>query len=147
MDLPGCGRVPVQPEKERGRFPLVSKFRPALARIVSMSPPGYPSAWLHPCRGRFRFIRQNHCKLSSQGLTMPLLPGRTAESAVRRPAATVVCLAGCIRSSAIYASAPVFRSIAGGKARFSRASCRRIRMNSLKSRATNCGPLSEMIDS
>jgi hypothetical protein len=73
---------------ERGRFPLVGKFRPsggdfqgmgvyrsdvfweereecfsALASIVSMSPPGYPSAWLHPCRARFRFTRQNHCKL------------------------------------------------------------------------------------
>src|SRR2546428_13308262 len=29
--------------------------------IVSMSPPGYPSAWLHPCRARFRFAWQNHC--------------------------------------------------------------------------------------
>ena len=27
---------------------------PAL-NIVSMSPPSYPSAWLHPCRARFRF--------------------------------------------------------------------------------------------
>ena len=26
-----------------------------------MSPPGYPSAWLHPCRARFRFTRQSHC--------------------------------------------------------------------------------------
>src|SRR6266566_9622958 len=26
-----------------------------------MSPPGYPSAWLHPCRARFRFAWQNHC--------------------------------------------------------------------------------------
>src|SRR5450432_596897 len=25
-----------------------------------MSPPGYPSAWLHPCRARFRFARQCH---------------------------------------------------------------------------------------
>ena len=23
--------------------------------IGSMSPPGYPSAWLHPCSARFRF--------------------------------------------------------------------------------------------
>ena len=29
--------------------------------IVSMSPPGYPSAWLHPCSARFRFARQDHC--------------------------------------------------------------------------------------
>ena len=29
--------------------------------IVSMSPPGYPSAWLRPSRARFRFTRQNHC--------------------------------------------------------------------------------------
>src|SRR2546426_8685093 len=33
----------------------------ALRNIVSMSPPGYPSAWLHPCRARFRFAWQNHC--------------------------------------------------------------------------------------
>jgi len=31
------------------------KLVPALLVIVSMSPPGYPSAWLHPCRARFRF--------------------------------------------------------------------------------------------
>src|ERR1035441_4296893 len=31
--------------------------------IVSMSPPGYPSAWLHPCRARFRFAWQSHCSL------------------------------------------------------------------------------------
>ena len=30
-------------------------FSRALLNIVSMSPPGYPSAWLHPCRARFRF--------------------------------------------------------------------------------------------
>ena len=29
--------------------------------IVSMSPPGYPSAWLRPRSARFRFARQNHC--------------------------------------------------------------------------------------
>jgi hypothetical protein len=26
-----------------------------------MSPPDYPSAWLHPCSARFRFTRQVHC--------------------------------------------------------------------------------------
>jgi hypothetical protein len=31
---------------------------PALLSIGSMSPPGYPSAWLHPCSARFRFTRQ-----------------------------------------------------------------------------------------
>ena len=35
----------------------------ALFCIVSMSPPGYPSAWLHPCRARFRCTRQDDCKL------------------------------------------------------------------------------------
>jgi hypothetical protein len=34
---------------------------PALPIIVSMSPPGYPSAWLRPRRARFRFARQDHC--------------------------------------------------------------------------------------
>ena len=29
--------------------------------IVSMSPPGYPSAWLRPRSARFRFTRQGHC--------------------------------------------------------------------------------------
>jgi len=27
--------------------------------IVSMSPPGYPSAWLRPRSARFRFARQD----------------------------------------------------------------------------------------
>ena len=31
------------------------------AFIVSMSPPGYPSAWLRPRSARFRFARQDHC--------------------------------------------------------------------------------------
>src|SRR6266516_4006311 len=34
---------------------------PALLDIGSMSPPDYPSAWLHPCRARLRFARQDHC--------------------------------------------------------------------------------------
>jgi hypothetical protein len=33
----------------------------SLVRIVSMSSPGYPSAWLRPRRARFHFARQNHC--------------------------------------------------------------------------------------
>jgi hypothetical protein len=28
--------------------------------IVSMSPPGYPSAWLRPRSARFRFARRDH---------------------------------------------------------------------------------------
>ena len=31
--------------------------------IVSMSPPGYPSAWLRPRSARFHFARQDHCSL------------------------------------------------------------------------------------
>jgi hypothetical protein len=34
---------------------------PALLFIVSMSPPGYPSAGLLPRRARFRFAQQDHC--------------------------------------------------------------------------------------
>ena len=41
--------------EERGRR------TPAPQHIVSMSPPGYPSAWLHPCRASFRFAWQGHC--------------------------------------------------------------------------------------
>ena len=37
---------------------------PAPFIIVSMSPPSYPSAWLHPCRARFRFAWRNHCSAS-----------------------------------------------------------------------------------
>jgi hypothetical protein len=33
---------------------------PALLDIGSMSPPGYPSAWLRPRSARFRFARQVH---------------------------------------------------------------------------------------
>ena len=36
------------------------KSTSALAIIVSMSPPGYPSAWLLPSRARFRFTWQGH---------------------------------------------------------------------------------------
>ncbi len=79
-------RVLVQPEMERGRSPLVSippfgagifkasrsadpmgiwkqhkEQVPALLFIVSMSPPGYPSAWLRPRRARFRFAQQDPC--------------------------------------------------------------------------------------
>jgi hypothetical protein len=75
--------VLVQPEMERGRSPLVRipPFRagifkasgstdpmriwkprkeqvPALPFIVSMSPPGYPSAWLRPRRARFQAFRK-----------------------------------------------------------------------------------------
>ena len=38
---------------------------PALLDIGSMSPPDYPSAWLHPCRARLRFTRQVHCSSKS----------------------------------------------------------------------------------
>jgi hypothetical protein len=38
---------------------------PALPFIVSMSPPGYPSAWLRPRRARFRFARQDHCSFTT----------------------------------------------------------------------------------
>jgi len=37
------------------------KEPPAPLSIGSMSPPGYPSAWLRPRSARFRFARQDHC--------------------------------------------------------------------------------------
>ena len=46
--------------------------------IVSMSPPGYPSAWLRPRSARFRFARQDHCssattcRFSTSGLSVNL---------------------------------------------------------------------------
>src|SRR5208337_1394308 len=39
---------------------------PALLDIGSMSPPDYPSAWLHPCSARFRFIWCQSLKLLIQ---------------------------------------------------------------------------------
>ena len=39
--------------------------------IVLMSPPGYPSAWLHPGRARFRFTWQSHCRLLSSRRFLP----------------------------------------------------------------------------
>jgi hypothetical protein len=79
----------VQRESERERFTFVSippfgrgflrheglSIRCSLGRaregnsrapaiIVSMSPPGYPSAWLHPCRACFRFTWHDHCNSS-----------------------------------------------------------------------------------
>src|SRR5205085_8459161 len=44
----------------------------APSHIVSMSPPGYPSAWLHPCRARFCFTWQ--CHFNSFGLRRLSLP-------------------------------------------------------------------------
>ena len=80
------GSVLVQREMERGRCPLVSippfeagifkalgstdplriqkqrkKQVPALPSIVSISPAGYPSAWLRPRIACLRFARQDHC--------------------------------------------------------------------------------------
>jgi len=76
------GLVLAQPEMEKRRSPLVSipPFRAGIFKawglsirwgfgrrkngvltppfIVSMSPPGYPSAWLRPRSARFRFARQ-----------------------------------------------------------------------------------------
>ena len=50
--------------------------------IVSMSPPGYPSAWLHPCRARFRFPWQSHCKrLRARHLACRLLPANLSPPA------------------------------------------------------------------
>ena len=97
----GCHFVLVQPEMEKRRSPLVSipPFERGFSRhgvfrsdggwaaqeraltppfIVSMSPPGYPSAWLRPRSARFRFARQNHCnsatscRFSTSGL--PVTP-------------------------------------------------------------------------
>jgi len=50
---------------------------PALPFIVSMSPPGYPSAWLRPRRAGFRFARQDPCSsTTSIGLNcrLPAVP-------------------------------------------------------------------------
>ena len=43
--------------------------------IVSMSPPSYPSAWLHPCRARFRFAWRSHCSAVAHGLKLPVAGG------------------------------------------------------------------------
>src|SRR5947209_5857697 len=48
--------------------------------IVSMSPPGYPSAWLHPCSARLRFARQDHC---SSATTCPFLSIRLARDSAK----------------------------------------------------------------
>jgi hypothetical protein len=51
---------------------------PALLNIGSMSPPGYPSAWLRPRSARFCFARQDHCssattcRFSTSGLSVNL---------------------------------------------------------------------------
>ena len=42
------------------------KLTSAPVIIVSMSPPGYPSAGLLPSRARFRFTRQRHCNSKTQ---------------------------------------------------------------------------------
>src|SRR5580700_148247 len=49
---------------ERSRLPLV-KVPPLrggdFQGIAAKSRPGYPSAWLHTCRARFRFTWRGHC--------------------------------------------------------------------------------------
>src|SRR5580692_12302689 len=46
--------------------------------IGAKSPPGYPSAWLHPCRARFRFTWRSHCiqvrRMCKRGGCPPKLP-------------------------------------------------------------------------
>src|ERR1700676_5305358 len=43
------------------RFWEERERRTSALDIVSMSPPSYPSAWLHPCRARLRFTWRSHC--------------------------------------------------------------------------------------
>jgi hypothetical protein len=56
--------------------------------IVSMSPPGYPSAWLRPRSARFRFARQDHsssattCRFSTSGCAEARLRKLTARLTV-----------------------------------------------------------------
>jgi hypothetical protein len=56
--------------------------------IVSMSPPGCPSAWLRPRSARFRFARQDHCssattcRFSTSGL--PLTPPEPRSGQTRK---------------------------------------------------------------
>ena len=50
-----------------------------------MSPPGYPSAWLHPCRARFRFTWRSHSnRLVKSACNSPFRP--LAGAAVAAPA-------------------------------------------------------------
>src|SRR6516225_1901565 len=50
-----------RPMTPSGRQCAAREEHPALLDIGSMSPPDYPSAWLHPCRARFRFTWQVDC--------------------------------------------------------------------------------------
>jgi len=49
---------------------------PVLLDIGSMTVPDYPSAWLHPCRARFSFIRQGHCS----SMHWPVIVANCSES-------------------------------------------------------------------
>jgi hypothetical protein len=64
--------------------------------IVSMSPPGYPSAWLRPRSARFRFARQVHCSPAvpccSQHRGVPLYSAKNPRSGQTR---TVGVIAAC----------------------------------------------------
>src|SRR5215831_6045959 len=54
---------------------------PALLNIGSMNPPGYPSAWLHPCRARLRFTRQVHCSSAAPCCSqLPACPSERSRS-------------------------------------------------------------------
>jgi len=48
---------------------------PALPIIISMSPLGYPSAWLHPCRARLRFTWRSYCS-SAPSISLNLWSAR-----------------------------------------------------------------------
>src|ERR1700676_1878257 len=60
------------------RFWEERERRTSALDIVSMSPPSYPSAWLHPCRARFCFTWRSHCsgvpKICKRSCRTPELP-------------------------------------------------------------------------
>src|SRR5215469_10217774 len=54
---------------------------PALLSIGSMSPPGYPSAWLPPGRARLRFTWQVHCSSAAPCCSqVPVCPSERSRS-------------------------------------------------------------------
>jgi hypothetical protein len=130
--------VLVQPEMEKRRSPLVSipPFGRGFSRhgvfrsdggwaaqeraltppfIVSMSPPGYPSAWLRPRSARFRFARQNRCnsatscRFSTSGL--PVTPpepqtGQTRIVSCDRLVSTTIYAIWGLPINELYTSGP-----------------------------------------
>ncbi len=78
-------------------------YFPAPAVLVSMGPPGFPTAWLHPCRASFRFAWRSHCN----SVRLLMFRRRGVGEVVVAGAPAPVSDRGCHGSSCRWISTPI----------------------------------------